>query len=69
MGDPAKSHATYADVLATPRHLVASRSRLAQHPRPAAPHARATSRMRLPVGNGGSPTPCFLIRADAHLSR
>jgi Uma2 family endonuclease len=45
MGEPAKSRATYDDLLAAPRHLVAEivDGALYTHPRPAVPHARASS--------------------------
>jgi Uma2 family endonuclease len=47
MGDPAKRRATYADVLAAPRPLVAEivDGVLRTSPRPAVPHARASSRL------------------------
>ena len=47
MADPAKRRASYSDVLATPRHLVAEvvYGVLHTHPRPAVPHARASSRL------------------------
>jgi len=47
MGDPAKRRATYEDVLAAPDHVVAEvvAGTLHAHPRPAAPHARASSRL------------------------
>jgi Uma2 family endonuclease len=47
MGDPAKRRATYEDVLAAPPHVVAEviRGVLHTHPRPAVPHARASSRL------------------------
>ena len=45
MGDPAKKRATYEDVIAAPEHLVAELidGVLYTSPRPAAPHALATS--------------------------
>jgi len=45
MGDPAKRHATYEDLLAVPAHLVAEliNGALITNPRPAARHARAAS--------------------------
>ena len=45
MADPAKRRATYADLLAVPKHLVAEiiHGELVTHPRPAAVHARAAS--------------------------
>lgn len=47
MADPERRRATYEDVLAAPRHLVAElvRGTLHTHPRPAPPHARASSRL------------------------
>lgn len=45
MGDPAKRHATYDDLLAVPGHLVAEiiHGQLVTQPRPASRHARAAS--------------------------
>jgi Uma2 family endonuclease len=45
MGDPAKRRATYEDLLAAPENLVAEiiHGVLITHPRPAAPHALASS--------------------------
>src|SRR5882757_4578268 len=47
MAGPAKRRATYADLLAVPNHVVAEiiAGDLITHPRPAAPHTRAASRM------------------------
>jgi Uma2 family endonuclease len=47
MADPAKRRATYEDLLAVPEHLVAEiiHGVLHTHPRPAAPHTRAASRL------------------------
>jgi Uma2 family endonuclease len=47
MGDAAKRRATYEDVLAAPRHMVAEvvAGVLHTQPRPGAPHARAASRL------------------------
>ena len=47
MGDPASRRATYEDLLAVPAHLVAEilNGALITHPRPAARHARAASRL------------------------
>lgn len=52
MGDAAQRRATYADVLAAPEHLVAEivDGILYTNPRPAAPHARATSTLGMDVG-------------------
>ncbi|MGH7284506.1 MAG: Uma2 family endonuclease, partial [Polyangiaceae bacterium] len=45
MGDPAKRRATYEDLLAVPKHLVAEiiHGTLITTPRPASRHARASS--------------------------
>jgi Uma2 family endonuclease len=47
MGDAAKRRATYEDLAAVPANLVAEiiHGALVTHPRPAAPHARAASRL------------------------
>lgn len=47
MGDPASRRATYEDLLTVPDHLVAEilNGVLITHPRPAARHARAASRL------------------------
>lgn len=47
MADPAKRRATYEDVLAAPAHVVAEvvHGVLHTQPRPAVPHARATTRL------------------------
>jgi Uma2 family endonuclease len=47
MGDPAKRRATYEDLLAVPKHLVAEiiHGALVTQPRPASRHARAASRL------------------------
>ncbi len=47
MADPAQKRATYADVLAAPRHVVAEliRGVLHTHPRPAVRHAKVSSRL------------------------
>jgi Uma2 family endonuclease len=52
MADPAKRHATYEDLLAVPDTLVAEiiHGTLVTHPRPAAPHARAASRLGIDLG-------------------
>jgi Uma2 family endonuclease len=49
---PATRPATYADVLDAPPHMVAEivRGALHLHPRPAAPHARASSRIGVRLG-------------------
>ena len=53
MGSPAKRRATYEDLLAIPAPLVAEilNGELVTHPRPAAPHARATSRLGMKLGS------------------
>ncbi len=52
MGDPPKKRATYADVLAAPRHVVAEIVDGVLHtmPRPAIPHARASSDLGRQLG-------------------
>jgi len=47
MGEAAPRRATYDDLRAVPRHLVAEivRGELRTHPRPAPPHARASTRL------------------------
>ena len=52
MANPAKRHATYDDLLAVPEHLVAEliHGELYTYPRPALPHARATSRLGIDLG-------------------
>ena len=47
MADPAKRHATYEDLLAVPKELVAElvRGELIIHPRPALPYANAASNL------------------------
>ncbi len=53
MNDPAKKRATYADVLAAPPHRVAElvAGTLVTSPRPAAPHAHATSVLGMDIGS------------------
>ena len=63
MADPARRRATYEDVLAAPRHVVAEiiDGELRLHPRPAKPHAAAASRLGAELeppfgrGKGGGP--------------
>jgi Uma2 family endonuclease len=45
MADPAKRRATYEELCAVPEHMVAEiiHGQLVTHPRPASPHARASS--------------------------
>ncbi len=52
MGAPAKKKATYEDLLAVPDRFIAQilNGVLYTHPRPAAPHARAASRLGSEVG-------------------
>jgi Uma2 family endonuclease len=52
MGDPARKLATYADLEAVPAHMVAEliHGTLITSPRPAAPHARAASRIGIDLG-------------------
>jgi Uma2 family endonuclease len=52
MDDPPKRRATYDDVLAAPKHVVAELigGVLRTHPRPASPHARAASRLGAELG-------------------
>ncbi len=52
MADPARRRATYQDLVAAPRHLVAElvRGTLQTHPRPAPAHARTTSRLGMRLG-------------------
>jgi Uma2 family endonuclease len=52
MGDPAKRRATYEDLLTAPEHVVAEvvNGVLHTQPRPAAPHARASTRLGAELG-------------------
>lgn len=52
LGDGARKHATYEDVLAAPRHLVAEviRGALSLLPRPRPLHARTSSRLGMRLG-------------------
>jgi Uma2 family endonuclease len=52
MGDPAKRRATYDDVLAAPEHVIAEvvHGVLHTQPRPAVPHARASTRLGAELG-------------------
>jgi Uma2 family endonuclease len=52
MAHPARRQATYDDLLAVPSHLVAEviHGTLVTQPRPAAPHARAASRLGIELG-------------------
>ncbi len=53
MTDPARKRATYQDVLDAPRHVVAEliHGVLHTHPRPATPHAMATSAVGIEIGS------------------
>lgn len=52
VSEPPRRRATYDDVLAAPEHLVAEiiNGELVTHPRPAAPHALAASRLGIDLG-------------------
>jgi len=52
MGDPAARRATYEDLLAAPKHLVAEiiDGHLVTQPRPASLHARASTRLGMKLG-------------------
>jgi Uma2 family endonuclease len=52
MANPARRRATYEDILSAPSHVVAEvvGGVLNTHPRPAAPHARAASRLGVELG-------------------
>jgi Uma2 family endonuclease len=75
MGDPAKRRATYEDVLAAPPHRVAEvvGGVLTTHPRPATPHARASSRLTGELsgpfdrGKGGPGGWVILVEPEIHL--
>jgi Uma2 family endonuclease len=75
MGDPAKRRATYEDVLAAPRHMVAEvvAGVLHTQPRPAVPHARAASRLGAELegpfgkGRGGPGDWVLLDEPELHL--
>ena len=53
MGDPAERRATYADLLAVPDGLIAEliHGVVVTRPRPAAPHARAATRLGTKLGS------------------
>lgn len=78
--DPARRDATYADLLRVPEHMVAEiiDGELIATPRPASPHAHATSGMgsdlwgnfnRPPGGPGGPGGWWILIEPELHLGR
>jgi len=75
MGDPAKRRATYEDVLAAPKYVVAEivGGVLHTHPRPAVPHARASSRLGARLsgpfdeGHGGPGGWILLDEPELHL--
>ncbi len=75
VGDPAKRRATYEDLLAVPEGLTAEliRGVLVTQPRPAAPHARAATRLStklggpFDLGNGGPGGWVLLYEPELHL--
>jgi Uma2 family endonuclease len=75
MADPAKRRATYEDVLAAPKRLVAEviNGVLHTNPRPASPHARATTRLTtklggpFDLGDGGPGGWILLDEPELHL--
>jgi Uma2 family endonuclease len=75
MADPAKRRATYEDLLAVPEHLVAEilNGELVTQPRPAAPHAHATSSLGGELygpftrGKGGPGGWVILFEPELHL--
>jgi Uma2 family endonuclease len=75
MGDPAKRRATYEDLLAVPKNLVAEiiHGALVTTPRPASLHARATSRLGAELdgpfdrGRGGPGGWILLDEPELHL--
>jgi Uma2 family endonuclease len=75
MGEAAKRRATYDDLLAVPARLVAEivHGILVTHPRPAAPHARAASRLGIDLGGpfdrgkGGAGGWIILDKPELHL--
>jgi Uma2 family endonuclease len=75
MGDPAKRRATYEDLLAVPKHLVAEiiNGTLVTMPRPASLHARASSRLGAELdgpfdrGRGGPGGWILLDEPELHL--
>jgi Uma2 family endonuclease len=75
MADPARKRATYADVLAAPRHVVAEliHGVLQTQPRPAGPHAAATTALAEELGppfkrgRGGPGGWILLVEPEIHL--
>lgn len=75
--DPARRHATYEDVLRAPEHLVAEvlDGELITSPRPAGPHAEATSVLTMDLGGafhrgrGGPGGWIILHEPELHLGR
>jgi len=75
MGEPARRRATYEDLRAVPDHLVAEiiHGTLVTHPRPAPPHARASSRLGAELdgpfdrGRGGPGGWLILDEPELHL--
>jgi Uma2 family endonuclease len=76
MADPARRRATYEDVLAAPRHLVAEvvDGELRLHPRPAKPHAAAATALGEELGppfkrgKGGPGGWILLFEPELHLA-
>jgi Uma2 family endonuclease len=75
MGGPARRRATYEDLLAVPENLIAEiiDGTLYTEPRPASPHARATSRLGAELGGpfdrgkGGPGGWVLLFEPELHL--
>jgi Uma2 family endonuclease len=75
MGEPPRRRATYEDLVAAPEHLVAEiiDGELVTHPRPAAPHALAASRLGVDIGGpfdrgkGGPGGWVILYEPELHL--
>jgi Uma2 family endonuclease len=73
MANPALKRATYADVLAAPRHLVAElvHGVLHTHPRPASPHAAAATALAgelwSPFKRGSGAPGILLVEPELHL--
>ncbi|MCA9705351.1 MAG: Uma2 family endonuclease [Myxococcales bacterium] len=76
MADPARRHATYEDVLAAPTHMIAEviDGELRLQPRPAKPHAAATSALSEELGppfkrgRGGPGGWILLYEPELHLA-
>jgi hypothetical protein len=75
VGEPAKLRATYEDLLAVPDGLIAEliHGVLVMQPRPAAPHARAATRLStklggpFDLGDGGPGGWVILYEPELHL--